>query len=147
MATLKPVAKARPLSSLMRLRTWHNYIGMLVAPTVLFFSLSGVFQVLNLHEDHAGYTAPNLLVQAASLHKDQVLETGHDDKPDGPPRPAPHYTLRQGLLKAYFIFAAASLIVSTLIGITLSLQNRLHRRSGLVLLGLGVLIPVLIVAL
>ena len=55
------------------LRVWHQYIGLLIAPTVLFFSVTGVFQILNLHQSHVGYEAPAILKAAAMVHKDQML--------------------------------------------------------------------------
>ena len=124
------------------LRVWHGWLGMLIAPSVIFFSQTGALQMLDLHESHAGYHAPALLVQAAAIHKDQVL-------PDKPGRgdsdePAPRYSLQQGMLKGYWIAVTSALVISTSLGVVLALRNRLQRRTNVVLLGLGTVIPLVL---
>jgi hypothetical protein len=127
------------------LRLWHQSIGMFIAPSVLFFSLTGIAQVLDLHESHAGYEAPALLVQAGMIHKHQVLP-GAAGRPHkgGRTKPPAGYTVPQALLKGYFVLTGAGLAVSTGLGVFMALQNRLRRRSGLLLLATGALIPVLL---
>jgi hypothetical protein len=130
-------------------RAWHNYVGMFIAPSLVFFALTGVAQTFNLHEDHVGYTAPGPIAVAASLHKDQVLpepETASHDEPAEPNHvhPAPSYTPGQLALKLYVTLVAVGLIASTVLGVVMTLQNRLRRRASLALLALGTLAPVLI---
>src|SRR5579863_2905624 len=67
------------------LRLWHSYLGVLIAPSVLFFSLTGAVQLFSLHEDHGGYHAPVLLERLASLHKDQVLKVHEHHSPGSAP--------------------------------------------------------------
>jgi ABC-type nitrate/sulfonate/bicarbonate transport system permease component len=131
------------------LRRSHTWIGMLIAPSVLFFATTGALQLYSLHEAHDSYTPPALLVALGSLHKDQKLpapphpeavgapaahEHHHDDD-DAPPKAA------TGLLKIVFLGVAAGLIVSTLLGLWMALQDRLRRRTNLVLLAVGVVAP------
>jgi hypothetical protein len=135
-------AQARPQKAANSIRTWHGWLGMLIAPSVVFFALTGALQMLNLHESHAGYHAPTLLEDAAAIHKDQAL-------PDRPARdrshaPAPHYDGPQAALKAYWIAVAAALVISTVMGVVLALRNRLQRRVNLVLLALGTLVPLIL---
>jgi hypothetical protein len=54
------------------LRQWHTYIGVFIAPSVLFFALTGAYQVFGLHEPHAGYQPPPVLAKLGMLHKKQV---------------------------------------------------------------------------
>jgi len=56
-----------------RLRQWHSYIGLFIAPSVIFFSLTGALQLFSLHEAHGTYQPPAILEKLASVHKDQVL--------------------------------------------------------------------------
>ncbi len=68
-------------------RQIHAYLGLLIAPSVLFFALSGGLQIFSLHEAHGGYRPPALFKTMAALHKDQVTaEPGHHH--DGPPPPS-----------------------------------------------------------
>lgn len=133
-------------------RAWHHYVGMFIAPSLIFFALTGVAQIFNLHEDHAGYTASALVVGASSLHKDQVLperDAGLHGGPGEPARlrPAPSYAPAQWALKVYFALVALGLITSTVLGVIMALQNRLRRKTSLVLLALGTLTPIMIVLL
>src|SRR5580698_2249190 len=70
-----------------RLRKWHAYIGLLIAPSVLFFALTGALQIFNLHEAHGTYTPALLIEKLSAVHKDQVFEASHDHSApnDAPP--------------------------------------------------------------
>ncbi|HEY3811930.1 MAG TPA: hypothetical protein VGL66_01795 [Caulobacteraceae bacterium] len=143
----------------MQLRTLHAYVGMLIAPTVLFLATTGLLQVYSLHEDHGSYQAPRALEVLGSLHKDQKLPGkedaghhhdhgaaadhhdagGHADDHKGPAHP-----WAIALLKVFFAGVAVSLIGSTLVGIWMAWQTRLRRRTHMILLGLGALIPLVL---
>src|ERR1700685_4580837 len=58
----------------LRLRKWHAYIGLLIAPSVLFFALTGILQIFNLHEAHGGYHPALILEKLSVGHKDQEFE-------------------------------------------------------------------------
>jgi hypothetical protein len=70
------------------LRQWHAYVGLFIAPSVLFFSLTGAIQIFNLHEAHGGYHPAVLLEKLSAVHKDQVFEEPHDQS--APDHDAPH---------------------------------------------------------
>ncbi|MEJ0006719.1 MAG: hypothetical protein WDM77_10260 [Steroidobacteraceae bacterium] len=73
-----------------RLRRWHAYMGLLIAPSVLFFALTGVLQIFNLHEAHGTYQPALLLEKLSAVHKDQVFEQSHDHPPpDEAPQAGP----------------------------------------------------------
>jgi hypothetical protein len=135
------------------LRRIHTWIGMLIAPSVLFLATTGALQLYSLHEAHDGYTPPSLLVALGSLHKDQKLpapphaapsgakaegEHHHDDDA-GPPKAA------TPLLKIVLLAVALGLITSTLIGLWMALQDRQRRRTNLVLFAVGLLLPLSLV--
>ncbi|MGC1303189.1 MAG: hypothetical protein WA840_12530 [Caulobacteraceae bacterium] len=150
MAWSDGMGRTRERPQVFSVRTWHHYIGMFIAPALIFLALTGLAQTFNLHEDHVGYTAPRLIAQAGTLHKNQMLEkpeTPEPGKPAKPPRirPVPHYTARQWVLKTYLAVAALGLIFSTVLGVIMSLQSPLRRISGLIALGLGVVVPLLII--
>jgi hypothetical protein len=70
------------------IRKWHGYIGMLIAPSVMFFALTGAVQLFGLHEAHGSYHPPALLESLSAVHKDQVFEQKKADPDDQPERAA-----------------------------------------------------------
>jgi hypothetical protein len=63
------------------IRQWHSYIGVFVAPSVLFFALTGSVQLFSLHEAHGHYEPPAIIEKLSSVHKDQVFALGHHQAP------------------------------------------------------------------
>jgi hypothetical protein len=138
---------------LKRVRLLHLYLGLLFAPSILFFSFSGAFQLFGLHESQPGDPPPaRWIATMAQVHKSQNLDVR--EKPSGPARPpsarkspptapsaaAPGENLA---LKWYFCFMAVGLMVTTLLGIYMAFQYNRDRRVIWGLLSAGVLIPLL----
>ncbi|MGA2550375.1 MAG: hypothetical protein ABSF50_09525 [Burkholderiaceae bacterium] len=150
-----------------QLRQWHSYIGMLVAPSVLFFSITGSLQIFDLHEEHDGYKPPILLEKLGHLHKDQVLSkpegshesdhhssAGEANEASGQvtEKPEEHHAEAEPstatmILKWYFACIAVVLAVSTLMGIWIGLSRRDRRSVSIFLLLLGVILPGLLLLL
>jgi len=137
------------------IRTWHFYIGMLIAPSVLFFSITGAWQLFSLHEAHGNYTPPMIMEKLSSVHQDQVFAPGHhhpDAKPPGasagPPPPADDDDKMKTstlILKIFFFWiVAGGLIVSTLLGLWIGLTHPLRRRIAWILVAAGTAIPVVL---
>jgi len=59
------------------IRRWHSYIGLFIAPSVLFFSLTGAVQLFSLHEAHGNYQPFAIVEKLSSVHKDQEFALGH----------------------------------------------------------------------
>ena len=149
----------------MALRQVHAYLTAFVAPTILFFALTGALQIFSLHESHGGYTPPPLIENLARVHKDQVFNPPrrHRVAPlqtpvarpegdwvapapnpdDGPPPPGPKVLA----LKSLFLVAALMLVVATLLGMWMAFtQNR--RKVVLVVLFLaGAALPIALVVI
>ena len=130
------------------IRHWHSYIGLFIAPSVLFFALTGAAQIFNLHEAHGQYVPPALLEKLSSVHKDQVFAFGdhhtaeppaaaHEQAHEDEDRPA----LATMLLKWFFLVVALCLTVSTAFGIWMGLTQIRARRLAWLLLLAGALIP------
>jgi hypothetical protein len=142
------------------LRRWHTYIGSFVAPSVLFFSLTGALQLFSLHEDHGTYHAPVLLERLSSLHKDQVLnkhEGGekHDDAQAAPasdsgashePQEDESPSAATFALKIFFLIVALGLTVSTCFGVWMSLKTS-RKGLPLALLAAGTLLPIILLVI
>jgi hypothetical protein len=136
------------------IRTWHAYLGILIAPSVLFFALTGALQIFSLHEAHDSYVPPQLLEKLSSVHKDQVFALkAHDDEHHHdehaadehgatPPEPEEEPALATTLLKYFFLVVASALCVSTLLGLWLGLTHVRHKRLGWWLLAVGIILPV-----
>ncbi|WP_428150468.1 hypothetical protein [Brevundimonas sp.] len=145
---------ARPIPLSMILRQTHNIVGMVIAPSILMFAVTGGLQVFRLNESHAGYTAPLIVQKLGRVHKDQVFAV----KPPKPPRVqapgAPKAEsadrgtpLSNTLLQWFFVLVSVGLFVSTLLGIWMgATMGRLKIAARWALLA-GTVIPVAILLL
>jgi len=132
------------------IRTWHTYLGILIAPSVLFFALTGALQIFSLHEAHDSYVPPPLLEKLSSVHRDQVFalkahDDEHHDEHDEHAATAPEHeeepALATTLLKYFFLLVALALCVSTSLGLWLGLTHVRHKRLGWWLLAVGIILP------
>ena len=153
-------------------RQIHLYVGVFIAPALLFFAFTGGLQVFSLHETTKGsdYKPPAWLVTLAQVHKKQItfvpahkprLMDADNQKPvaaSSVPNPvanavasvqavpeARRMSERNPLpLKIFFAFVALGLFVSTLIGIYMA--YRYSRKPALLsmLLLAGVALPIML---
>jgi hypothetical protein len=138
------------------LRRYHLYLGMFFAPAILLFALSGALQTFRLQEEKGwGSTPPGWIVWMASVHKDSRLPKAKpvqagDHKP-APPKAAPKPPEGKPPFKLPMqIFAALlsiGLILSTLLGIVIALNNRALRKVSLGMLAAGTMLPLLLLML
>lgn len=144
----------------MTIRLLHLYLGVLIAPSVLFFTFSGGLQLFSLHEAHGAYRPPAVIEKLGMLHKDQVFalkprrappaDAARKAKPPAAaaaPREEKGPALSATALKWFFLLVAASLFTSTVFGVWMALLQPLRRRNVLMLLAAGVLIPLLLLQL
>jgi hypothetical protein len=140
-------------------RRVHLYSGVLFAPAILFFAITGLVQVFDLHKSSAtdGYRAPELVQRLAALHKDQTFALPHkDDAPKKRDRADPGGSKTvgkppigpaQALIKVFAALAATGLAASTLLG--LYIAYRFNRGPWLVtgLLIAGAALPLAVIAI
>jgi len=147
-------------------RQTHLYIGVFIAPALLFFALTGALQTFSFHEgSHApGYNPPAWIATLAQLHKNQTTKIG-GKKPSGPPpsaqpaaesvqhlapappkAPPPQITKwKQHLpMKIFFLLVTLGLFTSTLTGITMAYKYNSNKKVVTGLLIAGVVIPLLL---
>ena len=144
-------AKTRPASSVRRwLRQAHLYVGVVIAPSVLFFALTGSLQLFSLHEPHGGYRPVPAIEKLGMLHKDQVFTL----KPKAPrpvtaganrPQPGPRPSVLA--LKVFFLAVAVGLTLSTLLGLWMAFTQARGKTILMALLGLGAAVPLVLVLL
>jgi len=150
-------AKGRPsVAALAWARKLHLYSGVLFAPAIVFFAVTGLLQVYKLHETRPGidYQPPALIQRLGALHKNQTFALPRRgegprkpgaDKPPAPRAPKP-ISLAQSLLKVFAAAVAVGLVATS--GLGLYMAYRLSRNPWLIggLLIAGVVIPVGLIA-
>jgi hypothetical protein len=134
-----------------RLRQWHAYIGLFIAPSILFFALTGALQIFNLHEAHGSYRPAVVLEKLSAVHKDQVFEEPHDHPPPPPAagRADEHPPSEEGdkisgatlALKWFFLAVAVCLVASTLIGVWMGTTQIRRKATAWILILAGTLVP------
>jgi hypothetical protein len=152
-----------------RLRRLHQYLGLFFAPTLLLFALSGALQTYRWQEPEGyGGAPPRWIVWLASVHKDQApprppsgksspsqegAAKGRPTRAASPPGKAPGHNSehkgpgrRAGLMLFVGLFGLA-LIGSTLLGIAVALANAATRRTSLLVLASGAVLPLLLLYL
>ena len=160
-ATLKSPANSTKTSAalLKTVRLIHMYLGVFLAPSILFFAFTGALQSFSLHESHrANYTPPTWLLHLAQMHKNQTLEipvkkpappTALQTAPPKPPAPKPAGPPAKDIhapspMKFYFLFVALGLVVSTLLGLYMSYKFNRNRTAVTGTLLAGIIVPVAI---
>jgi len=155
------------------LRLTHLYIGVFVAPALLFFAFTGALQTFSLHETTRGssYKPPAWAVMLAQIHKKQtpVVPVRKVPPPDkaadkataekaGPetsqlpktptplstPTEAPKPTHNALPLKCFFLLVSVGLFVSTLSGVYMSYKYIRNRRLITTILLAGIIVPVVL---
>ena len=172
-----PNRRANPAARMMMLRQWHTYIGAFIAPSVIFFALTGALQLFHLHEAHDGYTPPALIEKLGAVHKDQEFRakphrgpghrgrpapapggdadaSGADEKagggdraPAARPAAADAAQIRTWALKWVFLVVALGLVVSTVLGLWMAFTTGKRKAVILVVVIVGAALPVLLLAL
>jgi hypothetical protein len=163
LAASDPARRSNPAAILMVVRRWHTYVGVFIAPSILFFAVTGALQLFALHEAHGAYQPAAIIEKLGELHKNQSFAV----KPRRPPAagakteaaehpaadhdhdagPAKARPVAVTALKWLFLLVAAGLVTSTSLGLWIALTST--RRRGLIrgLLAAGVLVPILLVLL
>jgi uncharacterized membrane protein YcjF (UPF0283 family) len=148
-------AKANPALRLAFIRQLHVYVSMFVAPSLMFFAITGAFQTFRIPDRK---DAPVVLQKLARAHRDDVFAL----KPAPPPKkPAagkagekpkaaaekPKTKLGTTLVKWFFVLISIALVFSTGFGIWMALAY--HRQKALLfaVLVIGAAIPILLLGL
>jgi hypothetical protein len=141
------------------LRRLHGYIGLISAPSVLFFALTGIVQIFGWHEPHDAYQPAPILARLSAVHKDQVFDASH--KHDQPPPADASESAAQSAaaapaapdgedktsvatlaLKWFFCLVAVALSISTLIGTWLGLTQTRRKPVAWTLFIAGWVVPI-----
>jgi hypothetical protein len=113
--------------TLMRL---HRYAGLMAAPLLFFFAISGTWQIFRLHESRrdGSYTAPKMLSIASDFHKAERMGSSAADL----------------AFKSIVASVAILFALSALLGVWVALRTTRPRWLALALLALGIAVPLLL---
>ena len=143
-------------------RYTHLYLGVFIAPALLFFAFTGALQTFSFHETTRGssYKPPAWIATLAQIHKKQTMtvpvrklpppgfqatgpKSDKVDKPDkSQPLTAPAKPHNPLPLKLFFLLVSIGLFLSTLSGLYMSYRYSRNRPLITGLLIAGVVIPI-----
>ncbi len=141
------------------IRLTHLYLGVFIAPALLFFAFTGALQTFSLHETTRGssYKPPAWAVTLGQIHKKQTPivpprktpppDKAPADKPskaESKPADAPAPKHNPLPLKIFFLLVSIGLFVSTLTGLYMSYKYIRNRLLVTTLLLAGIVLPVVL---
>jgi hypothetical protein len=151
-------------TSLKSIRIMHRYLGLFIAPTILFFTITVGLQMFSLHESARGssYVPPSILVHLSQLHKNGTFylpprkvappnsAKSDEAKPHGPKLETPQPTQSRPPpnsipIKIFFAATALALAVSRCTGLVMGWKYAPRKSVVLFTLAAGVVIPAILV--
>ena len=113
-----------------RLRLLHLYLGCLFAPALIFFAISGSWQVFRLQDTakDGSYAAPAILKTLSAIHINQHLPGGKAS--DRTP------------LHAFALLSAIGLVTTTLLGVVMAFRVSRGLTAPVICLAVGIFLPV-----
>jgi hypothetical protein len=141
-----------------KIRLVHFYLGVFFAPLVIFFAFTGTLQVFKLHERNRdnGTAAiqADWIAWFGQFHKEQAwippkarAAPAKVAPPKDVPSDPPKVEKQRSLLMMWFVaLMGASLAVTTLLGLYMAYNYPRRRKGFLVALGLGIVIPLALMA-
>jgi len=111
------------------LRRLHLYLGCLFAPILIFFAVSGSWQLFNWHQStkDRSYIAPPALAGLSNIHKEAHL----------PATPARNPTP----LRYFLCAAAVGLVTSTVLGVIMAYRFSRQPLVATICLLAGIVLP------
>ena len=133
---------------LIKLRLIHWYAGVFFAPTIIFFALSGVFQVFKLHESYRETPGAQggPIAWMSQVHKESALIPPKAAPAKGTSRAAtpPGERERSSAFKWFAALMGVSLIGASLAGLWIAFNYPKRRRAFYTTLLAGIVIPIVL---
>ena len=128
--------------SLVTLRLVHYYAGVFFAPTIIFFALSGVFQVFKLHEAYRETPGAQggPIAWMSQVHKEAALIPPKAAPAKAPPPRAE----RSSPFKWFAALMGISLIGASLAGLWIAFNYPKRRQSFFATLLAGFVVPIVL---
>lgn len=133
----------RRAARLRLVRQLHNWVALFVAPSLIFFALTGMVQLFGLHEAEGGYKPLPVIEKLGQVHIHQKYALRPVRRPAAAPAqpaapaaapPAEAAPIGLTLVKWTFLLMSAGMAASGVLGIWLAVSNSRQRPRTLVLL-------------
>ena len=140
------------------IRRVHAWLGVLFAPSIMFFALSGVFQLYGLHDTEPG-ESPGLIARMGMVHTHQTTTIPQRAARPQASLPAPQANLMGTIadavvkrpakpttmpIKLFFTLMAISLIISSALGLWIAFTSKRDRTLHVGLIAAGVVLPIVL---
>lgn len=114
------------------LRQLHLYLGCIFAPVLIFFAVSGAWQMFGVHHDikDGSYESPKIIKALSYVHEAQRLP-GANPEANSP-------------LRYFFLAAAIGLVATTVLGVVMAYRHGRSKAVTISCLVAGVVVPVAI---
>jgi hypothetical protein len=153
------------VAALKTVRLGHHYLGVFLAPAILFFTFTGALQAFSFHESTTGssYKPANWIVVLAQIHKKQTTQlpahkpqppasspAGTSSSPETTVSPAQatnravHHPLP---LKMFFLIVCVGLSASTATGLYMSYKYSRKKLLLAILFLAGIVVPIFLTTL
>lgn len=137
------------------IRRVHAALGVLFAPSIILFALSGLFQLNGCHE---GESPNSLIARMAQVHIHQTPSLPQRRPPRAEPAPKPEGAAasaapmpkREGggesfrSIKAFFILMSLALIASSILGVWVAFASKRDQKLHIGLLAAGTVLPIVL---
>lgn len=145
-------------------RYTHLYLGVFIAPALLFFAFTGALQTFSFHETTRGssYKPPTWIVTLAQIHKKQTIVVpvrklpppspqaagSKADKADKTDKTQPAMVQVEAHnplpLKLFFLLVSIGLFTSTITGLYMSYRYSRNRPLITAILIAGIILPIVL---
>jgi hypothetical protein len=140
------------------IRRVHSWLGVLFAPSIMMFALSGVFQMYGCHEGEGASEPSPVVARLAQLHMKQRFTEparrpprAESPEPARPTEARPDRVAtaqpRTAPIRFFFLLMSLALIASTGLGLAIAFTMKRDRALHLGFLLAGIAIPIVLVML
>ena len=114
-----------------RLREIHLYLGCLFAPVLMFFAVTGAWQLFGLHHSKkdGSFVPPRSMVLLSDIHQHQHVP------PAGSDSSTP--------LRYFMLAASIGLVTTTILGVVMAFRFGRSKTSAMLCLAAGIVVPLL----
>lgn len=133
-------------------RRIHGWLGVLFAPSIILFALTGMLQMFGLHETEAGET-PGVVAKLSMVHTHQTTTVpvraprpqpaAQPEAQRAPTEPKPERPSTLPL-RLFFTAMTLALMVSSVLGLWIAFTSKRDRNLHIGLLAAGVVFPILL---
>jgi len=142
------------------IRRIHGWLGVLFAPSIILFTLSGMFQMSGCHEREDGHEPNTLIVRMAMIHMHQQIELPRRRPRPEPPKVAANETGSAASAEApapkppqareeppahpvkwFFLAMCLALIASSVLGVWIAFASKRDLKLHVGLLVAGIALP------